>query len=189
MQLRVDDAGAAYPLAVDPWLQQAKLTASDAAAFGFSVAVSGDTAVVGAYLDSAGARPTSSCARGHLDPAGQAHRPRRRRRRPVRLLGGRLGRHRGGGRTASTAPAAPGSAYVFVRSGGTWTQQQKLTASDGAAGDRSGPRWRSRATPRWSGRTRRHLGADAGSAYVFVRSGGTWTQQQKLTASDGAAND
>ena len=28
-----------------------------------------------------------------------------------------------------------GSAYVFVRSGTTWTQQAKLTASDGAAGD------------------------------------------------------
>ena len=32
-------------------------------------------------------------------------------------------------------------------------------------------------------------GADAGSAYVFVRSGGTWTQQEKLTASDAAAGD
>ena len=28
-----------------------------------------------------------------------------------------------------------------------------------------------------------------GAAYVFVRSGATWTQQQELTASDGAAND
>ena len=80
-----------------------------------------------------------------------------------------------------------GSAYVFVRSGTTWTQQQKLTASDadqfdyfgksvslsgdyaliGAQGDNSG----------------------AGSAYIFVRSGTTWTQQQKLTASDAASND
>ena len=31
-----------------------------------------------------------------------------------------------------------GSAYVFVRSGTTWTQQAKLTASDGAASDRFG---------------------------------------------------
>ena len=28
-----------------------------------------------------------------------------------------------------------------------------------------------------------------GAAYVFVRNGVTWTEQQKLTASDGAAND
>ena len=32
-------------------------------------------------------------------------------------------------------------------------------------------------------------GVDAGSAYVFVRSGTTWTEQQKLLASDGAADD
>lgn len=29
----------------------------------------------------------------------------------------------------------------------------------------------------------------AGSSYVFVRSGGVWTEQAKLTASDGFAND
>src|SRR5438552_17643148 len=32
-------------------------------------------------------------------------------------------------------------------------------------------------------------GEDAGSAYVFVRSGTTWTLQQKLLAPDGAAGD
>ena len=50
----VDDTAAVYPLTIDPWLQQAPLTASDATAndqFGNSVAVSGDTAVVGAFLD------------------------------------------------------------------------------------------------------------------------------------------
>ena len=31
--------------------------------------------------------------------------------------------------------------------------------------------------------------SDQGAAYVFVRSGGVWTQQQELTASDGAAGD
>ncbi len=38
-----------------------------------------------------------------------------------------------------------------------------------------------------------HLNDDAGSrsgsAYVFVRSGGAWSQQAKLTASDAAASD
>ena len=49
--VRVDDAGAKYPLVIDPFIQQAKLTASDGAAndrFGWSVAISGDTVVVGA---------------------------------------------------------------------------------------------------------------------------------------------
>jgi hypothetical protein len=49
--LRVADAGARYPLVVDPWVQSAKLTASDGAAFdlfGESVSTSGNTVVVGA---------------------------------------------------------------------------------------------------------------------------------------------
>ena len=53
LHLVIDTAGAAYPLTVDPLLhgQAAKLTASDAEdedQFGYSVAISGDTVVVGA---------------------------------------------------------------------------------------------------------------------------------------------
>ena len=92
VRIVVDDADAVYPLTIDPWVQQTKLTASDAAAddsFGWSVAVSGDTAVIGAYLD---------------DDGG----------------------------------SSSGSAYVFTRSGGVWSEQQKLTASDAAASDSFG---------------------------------------------------
>ena len=32
-------------------------------------------------------------------------------------------------------------------------------------------------------------GSNSGSAYVYVRSNGVWSEQQKLTASDGAASD
>jgi len=54
LRLQIEDAGARYPLVVDPFVEQAKLTASDGAAgdeFGFSVAISGDTVVVGADGD------------------------------------------------------------------------------------------------------------------------------------------
>ncbi len=124
--------------------QIVKLTASDAASgdnFGYSVSLSGDTAVVGAWAD---------------DGAG----------------------------------FDSGSAYVFVRSGSVWTQQQKLTASDAAAQDFFGY------SVSLSGDTALigapyddGAGFDSGSAYVFVRSGGVWTQQQKLTASDAAVGD
>jgi hypothetical protein len=144
LRLLVDDAGATYPLAIDPWFQQAKLIASDAAAadlFGSSVAVSGDTAVVGATYDDS--------------PATDA-----------------------------------GSAYVFVRSNGAWTEQAKLTASDVAAGDNFGNRVAlSGDTAVVGARADDSPATNAGSAYVFVRSGGTWTEQAKLTASDAAAND
>ncbi len=48
--LRVEDKGARYPVTIDPWIQQAELTASDGAANDFFgiVSISGDTVVVGA---------------------------------------------------------------------------------------------------------------------------------------------
>ena len=52
LRLRVDDRDARYPLTIDPIAQQAYLKASNTGAgdhFGISVAVSGDTVVVGAH--------------------------------------------------------------------------------------------------------------------------------------------
>src|SRR5947209_8149366 len=56
LSLRIDDAGARYPLSVDPLVQAAELTASDGTfgELGDSVAVSGSTIVVGAPLSNAG---------------------------------------------------------------------------------------------------------------------------------------
>ena len=84
-----------------------------------------------------------------------------------------------------------GSAYVFVRSGGIWTQQAKLAASDAASGDVFGCSVSlSDDTAVIGAFLDSHAaGSGAGSAYVFVRSGGVWTQQAKLTASDAAAGD
>ncbi len=58
VKLAVDDRGARYPVTIDPIAQQAYLKASNTAAndyFGLSVAVSGDTVVVGAYWEDSGA--------------------------------------------------------------------------------------------------------------------------------------
>ena len=79
-----------------------------------------------------------------------------------------------------------GAAYVFVRSGSTWTQQQELTSPDGAAYDQFG------FAVSVDGDTV-VVGAQepigAGAAYMFVRSGTIWTLQQKLTAYDAALGD
>ncbi len=84
-----------------------------------------------------------------------------------------------------------GSAYVFIRSGTTWIQQAKLTASDGAADDTFGYSVSISGDTIVAGSDVDDVGANVnqGSAYVFVRSGTTWTQQAKLTATDGAADD
>jgi hypothetical protein len=86
-----------------------------------------------------------------------------------------------------------GSAYVFTRSDGSWSQQQKLSADDGDADDRFGE-----SAALSADGTTALLGAfgdedpngpEAGSAYVFTRSDGSWSQQQKLSADDGDDND
>ena len=118
--------------------QQQKLVASDAASgdeLGYSVSLSGDTVVAGAMHKS----------------------------------------------------SSQGAAYVFVRSGTAWTQQQELLASDGVANDWFGM------SASLSGETAivgaiENYGSAPGAAYIFVRSGTSWTQQQKLTASDSVAN-
>jgi len=89
--------------------------------------------------------------------------------------------------------ANTGAAYVFVRSGTTWTQQAKLLASDGEAGDRFGisvsidEDTALIGAPRADGEE-----PDSGSAYVFVRDPSTiplWDEEFKLTASDADAGD
>jgi hypothetical protein len=85
-----------------------------------------------------------------------------------------------------------GSAYVFVPVvGGTWAQEAKLVASDAASFEEFG------ISVGLAGDVAL-IGADgdysppnpaAGAAYVFTRTGGAWTQQAKLSASDGSAND
>ena len=73
-----------------------------------------------------------------------------------------------------------GAAYVFVRSGTTWSQQAKLTASDGAAGHGFG------AAVALTGDTAVIGAGGANASYIFKRVGTVWTQQPKLT---GAAGD
>lgn len=88
--------------------------------------------------------------------------------------------------------AAAGSAYVIVRSGSTWTQEAKLTASDKAVGARFGISCSIN-----NDGTRCVIGtyqatvdsfSACGKAYIFVRSGSTWNQQAKLVANDAYFN-
>jgi hypothetical protein len=84
-----------------------------------------------------------------------------------------------------------GSAYVFVRLGTSWTQQAKLTASDGATNDNFGISVSISGDYAVVGAESDDIGENLnqGSAYVFVRSGTSWTQQAKLTASNGEGYD
>ena len=82
-----------------------------------------------------------------------------------------------------------GSAYMFERVGGLWTQMAKLTAVDGAAEDLFGLSVSLSGDTAIVGSRTDDLGLDSGSVYIFERVGGVWTQMARLTAADGAAGD
>jgi hypothetical protein len=83
-----------------------------------------------------------------------------------------------------------GAAFVYTRSGTTWTLEQKLTASNASASDHFGWTLAIDGDNLIVGAPNEDSeGSDAGAAYIFTRSGTTWSQQAKITASDGAAND
>ncbi|WP_166404942.1 hypothetical protein [Desulfonema ishimotonii] len=205
-----DDTDARYPVIIDPWIQT-KLTASDGTTgdhFGYSVSVSGDTAVVGAYfhdtssnLNQGAAYVFEKSGTGWTDMIETAK---------LTASDGAAYDYFGysvsiSGDTAVVGAYGhntngnweQGAAYVFEKPGTGWgdmTQTAKLIASDGAADDYFG------FSVSVSGDTA-VVGADGhdtdgnsdqGAAYVFEKSGTGWSdmaETAKLTASDGAAID
>jgi hypothetical protein len=181
------------------WTEQQKLTASDAAAgdaFGIGVALSGDTALIGAFQDDD--KGFNSGSVYVFTRSGTTWTEQQK------LLASDGAAYDDFGHSISVEDNTAligtessdqgtysGSVYVFIRNDTTWTEQQKLLASDGAAGD-----WFGLSAISLSGDTvligannDDDKGSNSGSAYVFARSGTTWTEQQKLLASDGAAED
>ena len=86
--------------------------------------------------------------------------------------------------------ANPGAVYVFVRTGGAWTEQGKLLPSDGMAGDGFGDALALQGDTAVVGAPENSSAASgAGAVYVFARTGGIWTQEAKLLASNAEAGD
>lgn len=84
-----------------------------------------------------------------------------------------------------------GVVYVFTRNNGAWTRQMVLYANDGQQGDYFGCAVALTGNTAVVGACGDDVGGnvDQGSAYVFTRSGTTWSLQQKLTASNGDEDD
>ena len=84
-----------------------------------------------------------------------------------------------------------GSAYIFVYDEGLWRQQAKLVARDLAKRDAFGEAVVLRGGTVVVGAPEHaHSGKEsAGAAYVFVREGERWVQQAKLTADDPGQGD
>ena len=79
-----------------------------------------------------------------------------------------------------------GAVFVFVRSDGVWTFRQEITAADGVAYDRFGGTVAVSADGTIFADSEAPVNgvSGAGTVYVFTLEGDTWTETQKLTASD-----
>ena len=83
-----------------------------------------------------------------------------------------------------------GSAYIFFRNGTTWKEQVKLIAGDAEEGDQLGSAIAISGDYAIVGSpSDNDAGSKSGSAYIFFRSGNTWTEQAKLTAGNAAEKD
>ncbi|MEZ5420812.1 MAG: FG-GAP repeat protein [Vicinamibacterales bacterium] len=92
------------------------------------------------------------------------------------------------GRPGGTGPRT-GRAYVFERSGTTWTERA-LDGGDHADGDYFGDSVSVSGTTVCVGARRdTEGGVRTGSAYLFVKSGANWALQQKLVPAAGAESD
>lgn len=159
-----DLAGAAYVFVnnAGTWSQEAYLKASNSAAgfnFGHSVGISGDTIVIGAFGEKSNATGVN-------------------------------------GNQADQSLNFAGAAYVFKRNGSAWSQQAYLKASNtgadffgmsvGVSGDTIvvGAPSETSASAGVNGNQSDNSLFGAGAAYVFTRTGTTWSQQAYLKASN-----
>jgi carbonic anhydrase/acetyltransferase-like protein (isoleucine patch superfamily) len=134
-------------------------------AFGRSVALSGDTLVVGALYENSDATGVN-------------------------------------GDQSSNAASNSGAVYVFTRSGGAWSQQAYLKASNTDESDRFGgsvalsgdtlavgAHLEDSDATGVNGDQSSNSALNSGAVYMFTRSGGAWSQQAYLKASNTDAND
>jgi hypothetical protein len=79
-----------------------------------------------------------------------------------------------------------GAAFVFADDGGSFEQEARLVANDGAAGDDLGYAVAILDSTLIVGADRAAIGAHTqqGAAYVFKEAAGAWSQTEKLTSSD-----
>ena len=164
------DSGAAYVFTriEGVWTQQAYLKASNTEAydwFGITVAIDGDTVVVGARREASNATGVN-------------------------------------GNQANNSFIDAGAAYVFTRTGGVWSQQAYLKASNTGANDWFGiavaidgdtvvvgARGEASNATGINGNQADNSAVDSGAAYVFTRIEGVWSQQAYLKASNTDAFD
>ncbi len=177
-----------YSRFINTWLRSSTLTpddASDNSRFGYSVSLSGDTALIGAPYD-AGPGGSSGSAYVFTREGGVWSKRTKLSGEPDplnQLFGSRVALQ---GATALISTQAQNVEYVFTGAGASWTQDTKLAvpgsqqlggavALDGNAAVVSsfdGP-----------------SGDLSGSAHLFLRTGTSWSKLTTIAPADGAPNE
>lgn len=166
VRLWVDDHQTRYPLTIDPIAQQAYLKASNTGAgdlFGYSVAVDGDTVVVGAIAEDSSTTGVNSTPNNAAPNSGAAY---------VFVRNGTTwtqqaylkASNTGAGDEFGQSVAVSGDTIVV----GAWLEDSSSTGVNSAPNDAA---------------------SRAGAAYVFVRNDTTWSQQAYLKPSNVSAID
>jgi hypothetical protein len=208
--LRVDDAGAQYPVTVDPTVQLGKLGASDGATgdwLGYSIAISGSTIVIGAPQATIGSNGFQGAAYVFVEQEnGWTNMPQTAK---LTASDGAAGNYFGcsvsiSGSTivvgamndnVNTIPGQ-GAAYIFVEPTSGWAngnETAKLTASDGGLNDFLGYSVSVSGNTVVAGEPRATVNSnmDQGAAYVYVEPAAGWstmTETAKLI-SNGSGGD
>ncbi len=191
------ECGAVYVFRYDgtSWIEEQKLIASDAVRgleLGRAVSVSGDTIIAGA---------NSSAYVFRFNGAQWAE--------EQKLTASDTSEHIGFGSSVSVSDdrvgvgalradcagssTMCGAAYIFQFDGTNWVEEQRLTASNAAAGDRFGFSVSLNGNTALVGAISRgctlHGDEDCGAAFVFGYDGYEWIEVQELTASDSAGRN
>ncbi|MCC6574720.1 MAG: hypothetical protein IT462_13140 [Planctomycetes bacterium] len=175
------------------WQEQARISdvTADPGSFGCSVAIAGDSLIIGAKNKNSSVGSAFVYTRTGttwtqtqvlLPPGGQNEEFGTSMAATADTLVIGSPKYDNGG--ASEA----GRVFVYIKIGATWAEQQQLFQSDPVTGHGLGLSVAVNADTVIAG-TPFTFGATPGAAYAFTRSGVIWTQQQKLLPSDGSNSD
>lgn len=167
--------------------------------FGWSVAISGDTALVGAWLDDERGRDAGAAY--VFTRRGESWSPQAKLTAADAKAGDYFGAAVAldGERAMIGAPLGGddayfagdgGAVYLFERRGTGWEQVQRLTPAEASSGDLFGRAIAlSNDIALIGAYGDRDNGVNSGAAYLFKRSESGWAEQAKLKADDGRTDD
>ena len=184
------------------WSQEAAISGSDGAAddqFGYSVSISGDYAIIGASEKNVGIN-------SHQGKSYIFKRSGTSWNQEANITASDGAAYDSFGSSVSISGdysivgasnndvnghTNQGNAYIFKRSGTSWSQEAIISASDGALLDYFGESVSISGDYAIVGANKKNVNGNnnQGKAYIFKRSGTSWSQEAAITASDGAGSD